>query len=103
MRRILVDKARHKRNQKGSGPVRHDVEESQLAAPDVPDDLLAVDEALSRLAEADPQAAEPVKLRYFAGLPMPEAAQALGISSRSAHRPWVYARAWLHEALHGEE
>jgi RNA polymerase sigma factor (TIGR02999 family) len=104
MRRILVDKARRKRSAKRGGKrVRQDIEESQLAAPEVADNLLAVDEALNGLAAADPQAAELVKLRYFAGLPIPEAAQALGISSRSADRLWVYARTWLHEALHPEE
>jgi RNA polymerase sigma factor (TIGR02999 family) len=104
MRRILVDKARRKRSGKRGGKrVRQDVEESQLAAPEVSDDLLAVDEALTGLTAADPQAAELVKLRYFAGLSIPEAAKALGISSRTADRLWVYARAWLHEALHPEE
>jgi DNA-directed RNA polymerase specialized sigma24 family protein len=67
------------------------------AAPD--DDLLALDEALSRLAEADPAAAELVKLRYFAGLSIPQAAEALGIGARSADRLWAYARAWLRDAL----
>jgi RNA polymerase sigma factor (TIGR02999 family) len=104
MRRILVDKARRKRSGKRGGRrVRQDVEESQIAAPAVSDDLLAVDEALNGLTEADPQAAELVKLRYFAGLSIPDAAQALDISPRTADRLWVYARAWLHEALHPEE
>jgi RNA polymerase sigma factor (TIGR02999 family) len=104
MRRILVDRARRKRSSKrGARHVRHDVEQSQLAAPEVADNLLAVDEALNGLTEADPQAAELVKLRYFAGLSISEAAQALGISPRTADRLWVYARAWLHEALHPEE
>ncbi len=104
MRRILVDRARHKRSQKGGGQLaRHDIEEPDLAAPDVSDDILNVDEALNGLAVADPQAAELVKLRYFAGLSIPEAAEALGISPRTADRLWAYARAWLHEALHREE
>jgi RNA polymerase sigma factor (TIGR02999 family) len=103
MRRILVDKARRKRSDKGGGKlVRRDVEPSQLVAPAVADDVVAVDDALDGLAAADPQAAELVKLRYFAGLPIPEAADVLGISSRSADRLWVYARTWLHEALHPE-
>jgi RNA polymerase sigma factor (TIGR02999 family) len=103
MRRILVDKARRKRSDKRGGKlVRRDVEPSQLMAPAVPDDVVTVDEALDALAAADPQAAELVKLRYFAGLPIPEAAQVLGISPRSADRLWVYARTWLHEALHPE-
>jgi RNA polymerase sigma factor (TIGR02999 family) len=104
MRRILVDRARRKRSGKHGGKgTRQDVAESQLVAPEVTDDLLAVDEALHQLAERDPQAAELVKLRYFSGLPIPEAAKALGISSRTADRLWVYARTWLYEALHGDE
>jgi RNA polymerase sigma factor (TIGR02999 family) len=104
MRRVLVDRARRKRSQKRGGrQVRQDVEETTLAAPAMSDDLLAVDEALNGLAEADPQAAQLVKLRYFAGLSIPEAAQLLAISSRSADRLWAYARAWLHDALHGDE
>ena len=104
MRRILVDRARRKRSAKRGGQrVRADIEESQIAAPEVGEDVLAVDEALTGLAVTDAQAAELVKLRYFAGLPIPEAAKALGISSRSADRLWVYARAWLHDALHGEK
>jgi RNA polymerase sigma factor (TIGR02999 family) len=104
MRRILVDRARRKRSAKRGGKlVRQDVEESQLAAPEVAGDLLAVDEALTGLAAADPQAAELVKLRFFAGLSIPEAAQALDVSPRTADRLWLYARAWLHDALHGAE
>jgi RNA polymerase sigma factor (TIGR02999 family) len=103
MRRILVDRARHKRSDKGGGKhLRQEVEESELIAPEVTTELLAVDEALNALTAADAQAAELVKLRYFAGLSIPDAAKALGISSRSADRLWVYARAWLHEALHPE-
>jgi RNA polymerase sigma factor (TIGR02999 family) len=101
MRRILVDRARRKRSDKRGGKlVRHDAEEAELAAPEIGDDLLAVDEALNGLAATDPQAAELVKLRYFAGLSIPEAAQALEISARTADRLWAYARAYLHEALH---
>ncbi len=104
MRRILVDRARHKRSQKGGGQfTRQDVEEAELATPHVADDLLAVDEALNGLMAVDPQAAELVKLRYFTGLSIPDAAEALGISPRTADRLWVYARAWLHEALHSGE
>jgi RNA polymerase sigma factor (TIGR02999 family) len=103
MRRILVEKARHKRCDRSGGKlVRHDVEPSQLAAPEIPDDLLALDEALNGLAAADAQAAELVKLRYFAGLTIPETALALDISPRTADRLWAYARSWLFDALHGK-
>jgi RNA polymerase sigma factor (TIGR02999 family) len=102
MRRILVDRARRKRSDKRGGKlVRHDAVETQVAAPEVPEDLLALDEALNGLEAADAQAAELVKLRYFTGLSIPEAAQVLGISSRTADRVWAYARAWLHQAVLG--
>jgi RNA polymerase sigma factor (sigma-70 family) len=68
-----------------------------MPAPD--EELLAVDEALERLQKLDPPKAELVKLRYFAGMTIPEAAQALGISIPTANRYWAYARAWLHEEL----
>jgi RNA polymerase sigma factor (TIGR02999 family) len=100
MRRILIDNARRKRSRKaGGGLERHDLEEAELAAPDVRVYLLALDEALTRLAEADRSAAELVQLRYFTGLSIPEAAEVLGVSVRSAERIWTYARAWLHRAL----
>ncbi len=67
--------------------------------PDDADNLLALDEALQRLALADPQAAELVKLRYFAGLTMEEAAELLDMSPRSAYYAWSYARSWLHQAI----
>jgi RNA polymerase sigma factor (TIGR02999 family) len=102
MRRILVDRARARRSQKrGGGRGRQEVDEAALAAPEVSDDLLVLDEALDRLATADPQAAQLVKLRYFAGLTLPDAAQVLGISPRSADRLWAYARAWLRRTIHG--
>ena len=69
------------------------------AAADDPDEVLAVDEALTGLAAADAQAADLVRLRYFAGLSIPEAAEALNISPRSADRVWAYARAWLRRAI----
>src|SRR5947209_19387874 len=93
MRRILVENARKKgRAKRGGGLVRHDLPDSGPPAPEEPDDLLALDEALDRLAAADPQAAELVKLRYFAGLTQSQAAEALGISPRTADRLWAYAR-----------
>jgi RNA polymerase sigma factor (TIGR02999 family) len=100
MRRILVDHARRKKSQKrGGGRARAEFREQSLAAPEGPDEILAVDEALAGLAATDPQAAELVKLRYFAGLSVDEAAQALGISPRSVDRLWAYARAWLQRAI----
>jgi RNA polymerase sigma factor (TIGR02999 family) len=102
MRRILVDHARHKKSQKrGGGRARAEFREDALAAPDGADEVLAVDEALAGLAAADPPAAELVKLRYFAGLSIDEAARALDISPRSADRLWAYARAWLQRAVGG--
>ena len=102
MRRILVENARRKmRRKRGGERVRVDLEAVAPAAPSLDDDLLDLDEALTRLAETDPTAAELVKLRYFAGLSIPQAAEALGIGARSADRLWAYARAWLRDALSG--
>lgn len=100
MRRILVDNARRKNREKhGGGLARKDFTEAEISAPEIREDLLALNEALDRLAATDPNAAELVKLRYFAGLTLPEAAQGLRMSLRSAERLWSYARAWLREAL----
>lgn len=96
MRRILVDNARRKQSLKRGGELeRQPLDESAVAAPDAPDELLAVHEALDRLSTSDPQAAELVKLRYFSGLTAAEAADVLSISPRTADRLWAYARAWL--------
>jgi RNA polymerase sigma factor (TIGR02999 family) len=101
MRRILVDKARRKRSRKHGGDRgRRELDPSALAAPEASEDLLALDEALTRLAAAEPQVAELVKLRYFAGLTIPQAAQHLGIAPRTADAWWSYARAWFQAALH---
>jgi RNA polymerase sigma factor (TIGR02999 family) len=100
MRRILVENARHKLSLKRGGQLdRRDVDEAQFAAPAASDTLLAVDEALAGLAAVDTQAAELVKLRYFVGLSLPQAAEVLNISPRSADRLWAYSRAWLRQAL----
>jgi RNA polymerase sigma factor (TIGR02999 family) len=100
MRRILIDQARHKRSQRqGGGRRRQDFEHLQIAAPEPSLDVLAVNEALERLEKVDPLKARLVKLRYFAGLTIPQAADALGISSTTADRYWSYARAWLHAEL----
>jgi len=102
MRRILVENARRRRSfKRGGGHVRHDLDDLQLAAPEPVEDLLALDEALNRLAAVDPVKAELVKLRYFAGMTIEEAAGALGISSPTAKRYWTYARAWLYQAVAG--
>jgi RNA polymerase sigma factor (TIGR02999 family) len=103
MRRLLLDAARRKgRRRRGGGMARHDLDGIDPAAPESSDDLLALDEALGRLAAADPQAAELVRLRFYAGLPIPEVARILGISPRTADRTWAYARAWLYQAVGGE-
>jgi RNA polymerase sigma factor (TIGR02999 family) len=102
MRRILVDSARRKQRDKhGGGRDRIDLDAAGPAAPDPRDDLVALDAALTRLAGVDPQAAKLVELRHFTGLSVHEAAQALGISPRSADRVWAFARAWLHRELTG--
>jgi RNA polymerase sigma factor (TIGR02999 family) len=104
MRNILVDNARRKRREKhGGGRHRVTLDEALPAPPNDADDLLALDEALSRLAAEDPEAARIVHLRYFAGLSVEEAAQALGISRASAYRQWTFARAWLLQALSDSE
>jgi RNA polymerase sigma factor (TIGR02999 family) len=100
MRRILVESARRKRAaRRGGGRQRLDLDRADPAAPERPDELLALDEALDKLAAKDPVKAELVKLRYFAGLTMDEAAAALGVSVATAHRYWAYARAWLHQEV----
>jgi RNA polymerase sigma factor (TIGR02999 family) len=102
MRRILVDRARQRRSRRRGGAAkRRSLEHLDAASPAPDDELLAVEEALERLQKLDPPKAELVKLRYFAGLTIPEAAQALGISIPTANRRWAYARAWLHEELAG--
>jgi RNA polymerase sigma factor (TIGR02999 family) len=104
MRNILVDNARRKRRPKhGGGRRRVTLDEALPAPPDDAGGLLALDEALSRLAAEDPEAARIVQLRYFAGLSVEEAAQALGISRAHAYRQWTFARAWLLQALSGGE
>ena len=104
MRRILVDHARRKRSQKrGGGRARLDLDQLAAATSERLDDVLDIDAALAGLAGADPQAAELVKLRYFAGLSIPQAAAALGVSPRSADFLWAYARAWLLRSLGGAD
>jgi RNA polymerase sigma factor (TIGR02999 family) len=102
MRRILIERARRiHAARRGGGQNRVDLEPAELAAPERSEDLLALDEALEQLAIKDARKAELVKLRYFAGLTMEQAAEALGISTATAHRDWNYARAWLHRSITG--
>ena len=103
MRRILIENARRK------GRLRHGGSLQRVELADLPlelklprEDLLALDEALGRFESLDPQAAELVKLRYFSGLTLDEAAETLGISRRTANRNWAFARAWLYQQIGGE-
>jgi RNA polymerase sigma factor (TIGR02999 family) len=96
MRHILIDHARRKQALRhGGGQQRVAVDDLEIAAPAEDDELLAVDEALERLARLDPAKAELVKLRYFVGMTLEEAAAALGLSEPAAKRRWALARAWL--------
>jgi RNA polymerase sigma factor (TIGR02999 family) len=99
MRRILIEDARRKRRPKHGGDRRRVALDDALPQADRHHDLLAVDEALTRLAEQEPAKAELVKLRYYAGLSLAEAATCLGISEATAKRYWAVARAWLFAAL----
>ncbi len=100
MRRILIDNARRKKAARhGGGQSREDIAGLEIAAPSNHDELLAIHEALEKFAAIDPQKAELVKLRYFAGLPFAEVAEVLGISEPTAKRWRAYARAWLHTEI----
>ena len=104
MRRILIDRARQKGGRKrGGGMIRQAIDEGALSSPlsdaQSPDLLLALEEAMTALAQSDPMAEELVRLRFFAGLTVPQAADCLGISERSAHRLWQFARTWLFHAM----
>ncbi|MBW3597664.1 MAG: sigma-70 family RNA polymerase sigma factor [Planctomycetes bacterium] len=104
MRRILVENARRKaRTKHGGGLEQQDLASSQIPAKEISGDLLALDTALDRLAQNDPQSAELVKLRYFAGLTNAQAAKALGVSPRKADFIWSFARAWLRREIAGPE
>jgi RNA polymerase sigma factor (TIGR02999 family) len=104
MRRILIEKARQKQSVKGGGKLqRHDLDDVAIAATGLPAiDLLALDEALLQLEQDEPDKAELVKLRFFAGLSIDEAAETLGISRATAKRYWIYARAWLFGQISGD-
>jgi RNA polymerase sigma factor (TIGR02999 family) len=104
MRRILVDNARQRgRIKRGGGKGRVDLDALELTVNGPSDEILALDDALNGLAEEHPEKARLVKLRYFGGLTLDEAAQALGISSSTADRNWAYARAWLYRRMSSDE
>jgi RNA polymerase sigma factor (TIGR02999 family) len=100
MRRILVEQARRKQAAKNGGArQREDLDPEGIAAPETIEDVLALNDALDVFETVDPVAAKLVSLRFFAGLTMGEAARALGMSVRSAHDLWAYARSWLHRRM----
>ncbi|MCE9566472.1 MAG: RNA polymerase subunit sigma [Planctomycetes bacterium] len=102
MRRILVESARHRgRVKRGGGRVRQELTAAEPTATELHEDVLELDEALTRLVVVDREAAELVQLRYFAGVTLHDAARLLSISPRTADRLWAYARAWLHRELKG--
>ena len=103
MRRILIARARRKHTQRrGAGAFHLDVDELEIASPAPDDQLLALNDALDRFAALEPEQAELVKLRYFVGLKIEEAAEILGISKATATRWWAYARAWLFDEIQSE-
>ena len=103
MRRILIENARRRATEKHGGDrVRKELAPSEIAAPESDNHLLALNDALDRLAEHDTQSAKLVELRYFAGLTVPEAAEMLGVSARKADFLWAYARAWLRREMRGD-
>jgi RNA polymerase sigma factor (TIGR02999 family) len=100
MRRILVEQARRKMTTRHGGRLRRvELLDEQLAVAPGDERILALDEALTKLARVRPQAAQLVQLRFFAGLTVDEAALAVGISSRSARRLWIFAQAWLRREM----
>jgi RNA polymerase sigma factor (TIGR02999 family) len=103
MRRILVESARRKKRVKhGGGKQRVDLMEHDVPVLSTPDEILALDEALGRLAQDDPAAAQIVQLHFFAGLSIEQVAETLGTSRATAYRQWAYARAWLRCAMGGD-
>ncbi|MFC1652462.1 sigma-70 family RNA polymerase sigma factor [Planctomycetota bacterium] len=100
MRRILIDNARRKQAQKhGGGQKRLVLDDIEIATRTTPEEIVTLDEALAKLSEADPQATEIVKLRFFVGLSIEQAAEIVGISRASAYRQWTFARAWLRSQI----
>jgi RNA polymerase sigma factor (TIGR02999 family) len=101
MRRILIESARRKKRLKRGGDrERVELDDADVVSTAAPDELLVIDEAIAKLAAEDPQAAQLVRLRYFAGLSVEEAAEMSGLSRSSAYEHWSYARAWLHCELY---
>jgi len=104
MRRILIENARQRKREKRGGQLRRvELSEVQIGIDSPPDDLLALDESLEKLAAADPQIAQLVKLHCFAGLSIEQAAELLSISTRTAYRNWSYARAWLFRTIEQDQ
>ncbi len=104
MRRILVEQARKKKSRKhGGGLERLPLDDVEIGTPEPAVDLLAVNDALEKFERLDKAGADLVKLRYYAGLTLPQAADVLGISSSTADRQWTYARAWLHAELREDD
>ena len=104
MRRILIDAARRKSSQKAGGDMRRvDFEDAEIALNHAPEELLALDEAITQLVADDPRAGEMAKLRLFAGLDVDEAAKSLGMSRRSGFRHWTYARAFLQLRIQSDD
>ena len=100
MRRILIEAARRKHSQqRGGHRERQELDENALVLDRPSEEILVVNEALEKLTNQDPVAADLVKLRYFAGMTLPEVAEALGMSPRTADRVWAYARSWLREEI----
>ena len=100
MRRILVENARRRgRIKRGGDLARRDLDDAEIATPEIKHDLLALDQALDRLAKEDHAKYELVRLRFFAGLTIEQAAAVLGISTSTADRHWAYARAWLYRRV----
>lgn len=104
MRRILVENARRKKRLKRGGDLQQvELADAAVVAPEVHEDLVALDEALDRLKAVDAEAVQLVHLRYFVGLSIPDAAKLMGIAPRTADRIWAFARAWLHQEIAGEK
>lgn len=104
MRRILVENARRKKRLKHGGDLqRIELDDAAVVAPEIREDLTALDEALDRLKAIDAEAVKLVHLRYFVGLSIPDAARLMGVAPRTADRLWAFARAWLHQEIAGED
>jgi RNA polymerase sigma factor (TIGR02999 family) len=104
MRRILIDNARRKKRLKrGGSRKRLDLKSADLATLAPPEELLIIDESLSKLAAEDPKAGQLVKLHYFAGLSVEDAGKLLGLARSTAYEHWAYAKAWLHYELYGRQ